>query len=330
MRKVWNHAFCMSIGAAHGRRRRSVLLAAAVFASACRCGPPPWLHAVRQPAFAGDYYPRDGEKLDGEVSRLLLGAPAPIPGRVQALLAPHASLPYCGAVLAAAYRAASSNSYDRVVVLTDADEARFDGAALPDVEKFGSSIGAVPVDRAGVERLAQLPGFWMHPAAFDDAFEVETQVPWIRKVFPSASLIPVVVGRIKREQRAILADELRTVLDERTLLVISSVLSWTGPSAPAPDPSWNPRDLAAMEARARAFDRDTLALLTSRQADALHARLQGPIAAACSPAAMEIGLRALASGEGRVVAYDTSGSYERSAHIAIDGFIGYGAAAFPR
>jgi MEMO1 family protein len=298
--------------------------------SGCQCGGPQWLHAVRQPAFAGQWYPRDPQVLDSEITRLLAAAPPPLDGKVRAIVAPHAALGYSGKVAAAAFRSASGSTYERVILLASSEEDRFDGAALPDVEKFGTPLGAVTIDRKAVDDLARIPGFRVHAAAFDDEFEVENQLPWLRKLFAGARLVPVVLGQISPERRASVAASIATLADDGTLVVASTVLSSFGPGSPLDSTPWDQRNIAAMEEHTRRFDAETMALLTDRRLDPLRQRLAGSAIAACAPVTVEVFAEMLGPWEGRVVAYDTSGSYDRATHQTLDGFIGYGAVAFLR
>jgi MEMO1 family protein len=262
------------------------------------------------------------------LNQLLTRAPLPVPGPVQAIIAPHASFDYSAAVAAAAFRAASANVYDRIVLLADADVARFEGVALPDVEAFGTPLGAVPVDREAVEQLLAAPGFRMHAAGFDDEYEIENQLPWIRKLFPQARMIPVVIGRVPLDSHATLTKALRPLLGDRTLLVVSTVLGAAGPAFGTTPPGWSAESRPAFEEESRRYDAETLNLIVGRRRDELVGRLQQTRVTACSPTSLDLMLSLLQPGEGSIVAYDTSATYERAAKIDIDGIVGYGAVVF--
>ena len=308
-------------------------MALTIALSGCRCGHDRWLEGIRQPVFAGSYYPRDAKELDKALTRLLSQAPPPVDGPVQAIVAPHAALAYSGVIQAAAFKSASANSYDRVVIIADVSTARFDGVALPDVEGFGSPLGAVHVDREAVDVLAGTPGFRKHAAAFDDEYEIENEVPFVRKLFPDARLVPLVVGHVPRERREAVALSLRPVLGGRTLFVLSTVLAFVGPAAGYSPAWWDSKKAVAMSDWAKNFDAETMSLLMSRRRQELADRISGPLIAACASQSLDIFVQALGPGEGSVVSYATSitsGAEQRDGGppAYLDSIVGYGAVVF--
>lgn len=301
------------------------MVAASLILVVCNCSRSEWLTAVRQPAFAGVSYPRDAKELDQLLSDALARTAEPAGSSVVAVLVPHDALPYTADVSAAAFRAASGGSYDRIVLLADAD-AQFQGVALPNVAAFGSPLGAVMVDRDAVQELARMPLFRIHLSAFDDNYQVENQIPWIRKMFPAARVVPVAVGQVLVAQRAAVAAALRSVLGGRTLLVCSSILSRSN-SPPGLIPgSWNGQDIPAMAERSKQFDAKTMELLRLRQSARLREQLDRP---GYGGAVLEIFSEAVPDPAiGHVAAYETSVTYEEREQMAIDDVVGYGALVF--
>lgn len=322
-------------GGQHGTKKRGAGLALtlSLAASGCPCGANRWLEGVRQPVFAGSYYPRDAKELDAALTRLLDRAPPPIEGPVQAIVAPHAALIFSGAQTAAAFKAASANSYDRVVVIGDVNTGRFAGLALPDVQAFGSPLGGVHVDREAVDLLSAAPGFRKHAAAFDDEYEIENLVPWIRKVFPNATLVPIVVGDVPKTQRDAVVQSLRAVLEGKTLFVLSTVFSFVGPAAGYTPAWWDSKKAVAMSDWAKNFDAQTMAMLLSRRRQELLDRASGPLIMACAPHALDLFTSALAPGEGSIISYATSVTSEAEHRDGgppafLDSIVGYGAVVF--
>src|SRR6266849_8247024 len=116
---------------------------------------------VRPAAVAGTFYPGDSRALAAEVDDLLGGveqAEARL-GFPKALIVPHAGYIYSGPVAARAYDevAAARGVVRRVVVLGPVHRVPVRGLALPGADAFATPLGTVPIDRAALESVRDLP-----------------------------------------------------------------------------------------------------------------------------------------------------------------------------
>src|SRR5436190_14488013 len=116
--------------------------------------------SIRNAAVAGTFYPGDARSLISEVDELLGGVePAPRLGFPKALVVPHAGYIYSGPVAARAYDelAPARGIVRRVVLLGPVHRVAVRGLAIPTVDAFATPLGPVPIDRAAVEMVRQLP-----------------------------------------------------------------------------------------------------------------------------------------------------------------------------
>lgn len=156
---------------------------------------------TKSAALAGTWYPGDAHKLsdmlDGYLKSAVIGAPL---GEIGVIISPHAGYVYSAATASFGFRAASGRKVGTVVVLAPSHQYSFAGASVWPEGSFETPLGALDVDR---ELAAGLMAFDQRFVFRRDVFEgsagrpensVETQLPLIKKVFPSARILPVIVG----------------------------------------------------------------------------------------------------------------------------------------
>lgn len=183
------------------------------------------MKAVRHPAVAGMFYPAEARSLRAEVDAYLAAAAAPAGRPPKALIAPHAGYVYSGPVAAHAYRCLQpvADRITRVVALAPAHRLPFYGLAIPGADEFLTPLGRIPVDRAALRSVADLPQVQDLDAAFDGEHALEVHLPFLQEVLPRFSLVPFIVGEATAEQVAEVLDRLWG--GDETLIVVSSDLS---------------------------------------------------------------------------------------------------------
>lgn len=180
--------------------------------------------AIRAPAVAGAFYPGDADTLDRMIDGFLDRAETP-PLPAKAIVAPHAGYVYSGPIAGSSYAAVRhlKDRVRRVVLLGPAHRCGFTGMAVPSAAGLATPLGVVPVDRDGVAIALSKPGVQTLDRAFDGEHSLEVQLPFIQKLFPEASVVPLIVGDAS-------APSVDAVLEAlwggpETLIVVSSDLS---------------------------------------------------------------------------------------------------------
>ena len=179
---------------------------------------------VKPPNVAGMFYPGDGSVLRREVDAHLEQArcegPAP-----KALIAPHAGYRYSGPIAASAYARLKprAQAIRRVVLLGPAHFHPFHGVAASSAEWFQTPLGRVPVDTTSVRRAQEFVFVQTIDRAFEREHSLEVHLPFLIRVLPRFSLVPLLVGKAS-------PDEIDTLLEAlwggpETAIVISSDLS---------------------------------------------------------------------------------------------------------
>lgn len=181
--------------------------------------------AIRPAAVAGTFYPGDAKTLALTVDRLLADTRNTSAMRPKALIAPHAGYIYSGATAAAAYATLApwAGHIRRVVLLGPTHRVAVNGIALPESETFSTPLGIIRLDAQGIADIAQMPQVVCSENAHALEHSLEVHLPFLQRVLPAFSLIPLAVGQASPQAVAAVLDRLWG--GQETLIVASSDLS---------------------------------------------------------------------------------------------------------
>ena len=187
---------------------------------------------VRPAGVAGAFYPADPGTLSGDVDRMLDAAGDPTDGSVRVLLAPHAGYVYSGSVAAHSYRQLSPAPPASVIMIGPSHFEPFRFTSLYG-GGYETPLGVVEVNTGIANELADSA----EGIRFDDAGHVqprlpnkehglEVQLPFLQRVAPQASFVPVVMGDQSWERCVELGKALAPLLKrDDVVVVVSSDLS---------------------------------------------------------------------------------------------------------
>jgi hypothetical protein len=187
---------------------------------------------VRPAVVAGFWYPGDKAQLGTYVDALLNGENHAdgTPGQVCALIAPHAAYRYSGAVAGDAYRLVRGRKFNRVLLLGPSHHAGFHGLSIADVTRYETPLGGIPLDLVAIKRLRASSLVTADPTAHRQEHSLEMQLPLLQRALqPGWKLVPVLVGQLLQEDYPAAAVLLRPLLDDNTLVVVSSDFTHYGP-----------------------------------------------------------------------------------------------------
>ena len=180
--------------------------------------------AVRPPAVAGAFYPADPARLTADIRRYLAEASPPaLDFPLRALIVPHAGYVYSGPVAATGYRLLEERTdLGRIVMLGPSHFVWFAGLALPDADRLLTPLGEVAVDAEAAVRLELVPFVVASVAAHEREHSLEVQLPFLQVVAPAVPVVPLLTGEVDPRD---VADAVEPLLDDHTLLLVSSDLS---------------------------------------------------------------------------------------------------------
>lgn len=178
------------------------------------------------------WYSHDASKLNTELDNFFLLAAkefaVPIPAQnIRALIVPHAGHYYSGLCAASAYQSLmhdnqKNNCIKRVIILAPSHFAMLHGIALPDYTVYKTVLGEISVDQNALNTLAQCKQFRVVPQAHKPEHSLEIQLPFLQNTIESFELVPLIVGRILGENYLELLKYLGQIIDDTTLVVVSS------------------------------------------------------------------------------------------------------------
>lgn len=180
--------------------------------------------AVREPAVAGLFYPDFHGTLSTEVDELLLRAKTvPIPGRLKALIAPHAGYRYSGYTAAIGYKGLKGQTFESVVIVGPSHREYFDWISVYSGDSFRTPLGIVPLDQELRERILR-GGKKIQAGEIGHREEhsVEVQLPFLQKALQGFQFVPIIMGDQKREYCDLLATALADAIGDRNVLMIAS------------------------------------------------------------------------------------------------------------
>lgn len=207
---------------------------------------------VRQPAYAGQFYPHEPGAITDQIKQFLQAAaslkPSPQPspatflagegetapllakeglGEVKAIIVPHAGYDYSGAVAAYGYQRLAGQKVNTVVLISNSHQAYFDGAAIDDHDAWSTPLGEVAVDKALAKKLVQADAaIKFDGAPHQSDHNLEVQLPFLQTALQDGfKIVPIEFGNKDDETYEKLARALADNLSEDDLVVISTDMS---------------------------------------------------------------------------------------------------------
>ena len=209
-----------------------MLVLAAVLTVSCGAAPIETAAAqkVRSSAVAGSWYSSDPTELQAQIDDLLAKANAPdLYGGLRALIVPHAAYVYSGPVAASGFACIGSQQFSRAVILAPSHHMAFRGCSVPRYSAYSTPLGEVPIDAEACAALRRYEIIGEERAAHRDEHSIEIQLPFLQRRLGEFSMVPVLISRLEGDEVDTVAEAIKPLLDERTLLVVSSDFTHYGP-----------------------------------------------------------------------------------------------------
>jgi len=179
---------------------------------------------IRESVLAGSWYPASPEELRKTIEGFLGRVPSTdTPGRLAAIISPHAGYAYSGQVAAYAYKLLEKQRFASVIVIAPSHHARFSGVSVYDRGGFRTPLGVVPLDHdliTALEKRDKRIRFLPEAHAREHALEV--QLPFLQVVMPGFKLVPLVMGEQDFETCRWLAEAIADCIKNASVLVVAS------------------------------------------------------------------------------------------------------------
>jgi len=156
---------------------------------------------IRKPAVAGQFYPSDPNQLNTMLNFFLSNVP-PIEAKLFekmelfAIVVPHAGYIFSGQVAAYGFKLLEGQRYDTVIILGLSHRGMLrDTAAIWPDGHFLTPLGKIPIDENVAKELMKATTLIQkNYSAHLYEHSIEVEVPFIQKVMPASSIVPILLG----------------------------------------------------------------------------------------------------------------------------------------
>lgn len=194
---------------------------------------------VWEPQVAGRFYSEHENVLKGQMNTFFKNIPKQSnKGKPLAIISPHAGYQYSGQVAAYAYNSIKGHEFTRVILLAPShftSGKRFRGVSILKVRNFKTPFGFIPVDQEACNYLlastksssSTAPHktttlFASYEGAYSGEHSLETQLPFLQLSLDNFKLVPIMVGILIDDDFDQVANAIRPLIDDKTLVVVSS------------------------------------------------------------------------------------------------------------
>jgi AmmeMemoRadiSam system protein B len=175
--------------------------------------------------FSGTFYPANPHQLSDQIQLYLDQANRSITKPI-ALLVPHAGIIYSGPTAGFAYKQIAGLPYERVIILAPSHQIYHTSLAIPDAIGAETPLGPIQFDIGCIASLCASQPFVRDNSPHLQEHSIEVQYPFLQIALKAPfQVIPISVGAISNADKTKGAQLLAPLLDEKTLLVISTDLS---------------------------------------------------------------------------------------------------------
>ena len=174
----------------------------------------------------GGWYPASRATLNSTLNQLMNKAKTTTaPGRIRALIGPHAGLTYSGMCAANGYKQLENlRETERIFILGVSHKGGFYGACVSDFVFNTTPLGKIPVDTTITQKLAKEKYFRINNQIMQHEHSIENHLPFIQKIYKNKKIkiIPILFGQLQKKDFKVLANTIKKYIDEKTLVIASS------------------------------------------------------------------------------------------------------------
>lgn len=181
--------------------------------------------SIRQAAVAGQFYPQNKQELETKLlSSLNKSIQNPI-NNLRILIVPHAGLEYSGTVAGSGFSLLKNQNYQRVILLGVSHTQKTSQALIDNNDYWQTSLGQVAIDQEGVKQLIDGDRIKTDKQIHEKEHSLEMELIFLQQVLTDFKIIPILLGEVDERLLTELSFRLAGLLDQETLLVISTDLS---------------------------------------------------------------------------------------------------------
>ena len=265
---------------------------------------------------AGSWYPGTEQSIRDTAAKweaVATADEAAPPEGANLLILPHAGWAYSGETAWRAVRTVKGAKFRRVVILAPSHRAWIENRLVaPEADAVSTPLGEIPIDRDWLDHLALVAPVARNNRVHDAEHSAQIEYPLLQLALGNGfSIVPLVMGSFGQDQMGMCARALTRLMDEDTLLVISSDFTHYGSDfSYAPYGTGGGEEVREQVAAtdAKAFD-----FIAAGDADGFAAFVKRTGATICGRVPIELALRAFPKDASSIVRmkYATSSDPDR-------------------
>ncbi|MBN1699060.1 MAG: AmmeMemoRadiSam system protein B [Spirochaetales bacterium] len=180
---------------------------------------------------AGTWYNERSAQLETGIRAFFEMVPRGGYRHVSGLILPHAGYAYSGKVAAIGVKQIEGKQFHRVVILGPSHRYPMENnVSVPPFTHYRTPLGDIPLDREFIERLKTSVFVKSIRKVHEYEHSIQIQLPFLQVAIGEFLLVPVIVGRLNAYTADTIAALLLSLVDEETLVAVSSDFIHFGPN----------------------------------------------------------------------------------------------------
>lgn len=172
---------------------------------------------------AGSWYTDNPELLKKQIAGYVKAAGEKKYQNVIALIMPHAGYRYSGSVAAYCAKEIIGEKYSRVIVIGPSHyKAFFNQLSVPDITAYETPLGQIELDTDFINKLKKFPWLISRTEYHGREHSIQIELPYLQYALPGVKVVPLLVGQIDLPSARKIARDLLSLVDKKTLVLVSS------------------------------------------------------------------------------------------------------------
>lgn len=175
------------------------------------------------------WYTADAEALNKEIAGYYQKAEVKPINNAIAIILPHAGYRFSGQIAVRALKT-TDKEYNRIIVIGPSHRAYMEEMlSVPRVTHYQTPLGQVPLDVGFINKLLEYPVFRSMPYAHKEEHSVQIELPLLQYNRKDFKFVPIVAGQCSIETIHKAGSILKSLVDDKTLVITSSDFVHYGP-----------------------------------------------------------------------------------------------------
>ena len=182
---------------------------------------------TRLPAVSGQFYPDDKNELSKMLDGFFTSSTDKNINNIKAIIVPHAGYVYSGFIAANGFKQIENyENINKVIVIGPSHHEYLNNFGLSHADAWQTSLGNVELDKDFINKIEKFDEFSFNDNALQEEHSIEVEIPFLQHILKNNwKLIPILAGQVSDENIKTAAKNLSELIDDKTLIVISSDLS---------------------------------------------------------------------------------------------------------